>query len=167
MFDRSIWSRNPMFLMSWTRTRSSADRRRCGDSGFLSLMAPCPLLPAGAREIDLDGDSGSKHGLRGLSVHGDDDLEGSARRVHVGADELNGARGLRGGETVWHDVDPVPLPDFQEILLPDVDSREERLGRDDLEERLRSGFGDFLPQARVLLGHDAVGGRADDGVLPD
>src|SRR5262249_5790618 len=157
MFESNIWRRNPMFLMSWTRTRSRADRRRCGDSGFLSLMTPPRLLPAGIQKMDLDRDTGTKDGLGRVAIDAHDDLEGPARGVHARADELDGAGGLDRREAVRDDLDLVALANLEEVALLHVDAGEKRLGRDDLEERLGPGFGDLLARARGLVCEQAAG----------
>src|SRR5512143_671796 len=167
MFDRSICRRKPMFLMSWTSTRSSADRRRCGDSAGLSLMtlsAP-RLLPAAAQEMHLHGDSGAQRGLRGITADLHDDLEGAACRIDRRADELDRAGSFRLGEVVGDDLDLVAPLDLQKVLLLDIDPGQERLGCGDLEERLVGVVDDLLADPGVLLGDDAGERRADDGVL--
>src|SRR5512141_2556095 len=112
MFDRSIWRRNPMFLMSWTSTRSRAERMRCGDSGGLSLMTGSrPLLPAGVEKMHLHGDPGAQDRLRGIAVDLNDHLEGAARGIDRRADELDRSRRLRLGEVVGDDFDLVSALD--------------------------------------------------------
>src|SRR5262249_61023504 len=96
-----------------------------------------------------------KHRLRTIALDLDDDLEGPAGRIHVRADELDGACGLGRWEAVGDDFDLVALPNLQEVLFLDVDPRQERLGPADLEDRLRPRFRDLLAHARGLLGHGA------------
>src|SRR6476660_1522391 len=127
MFDRSICRRNPMFLMSWTRTRSSAERSGCGDSGDLSLMAG----PSGTMEVvevDFHGNTGAQRGLRGIAADVDHHLEGPAPRVHAGADELDHPGRPGPGKIVRNDLDLVPLVDLEEILFLHVDPGQERFG---------------------------------------
>ena len=101
----------------------------------------------------------------GLPADAHDDLEGAARRVDRRADELDLAGRLRVGEPLGNDLDPSPRLTLQQLLLGQVDAREQRLDGRDLEERLAAVLDDLLADPRVLLGDDARERRPDDGVV--
>ena len=119
-----------MFLTSWTSTRSRAERSFRGYRRDAASRGGS----ATSRESDLDGDARAQRRLAGLPPHANHDLEGAARGVDGRADELDLARRLRFGEPFRHDLDLVSHADAQEPLFTQIDAREQRIGRGDLEE---------------------------------
>src|ERR1700674_3006469 len=94
------------------------------------------LAGPGLDEAHLHGDPGPQDRPGRLTANVDHDLEGPASGVDRRADEpdLSGGPGVR--KAVRNDLDRVPDLDSEELLLGQVDARQERLDGGDLEQRV-------------------------------